>query len=310
MPPKKLRSPSTSPESNDLGEDLSQMLKKTRLDTTAETRMQVDAPLAPSAIASLPKDTSVQIKLININKERSLKLIEPELIKVNHAFEKIMLLGTYLKEYEVSYKNLCKRLKSNGQFIYYTHFEDYDVSEYIKNIVNNIKELQVALNIEERFNDFSNSIQVAINEENKEVKSKNFQQYNLPFFLVYNRLEEEALSDADAQNIIKAYKRTFPTYKLTKTEADYFIKFIRINSKMEIILKSFGVNYITEMLDAKYIYLLLKKGLHLNQENSIEKARIIFGDDFVAKYLNDNSLKLSSSMSEGGAMRRARRGGK
>jgi len=288
MAPKTARSRSSSAKSGsaDSGEMLATLLKKARVDDTAETSMQVDgaAQAGPreSSMRQAPK-TATAPSVVNMNAERTHALIGADLANMEHAYSKIMLLGNALEEYQAAYNSLRAHLKKNGQFIYYPHFKVDGALPVVSTIQFGIQRLQTfSKGVHSTIATFSDNIQKAVTDTAVPVRERIGSRP--PALLTEELIATRRLSYMKANeipSIVKAYKRTFPSYRFTRYEAEKFMSEFHYN--IGELMKYFGKNYIVSMFDEKDIYWLISA--YLGENSAVE----LFGDDFVKKYLSKES---------------------
>ena len=290
MAPKTARSGSRSGSaksgSADSGEILARMFKQARVDDAAETSMQVDRPAqatgSPRDSSMRPATAATVPSVVNMNAERTMKSIDADLANMGHAYGKIMLLEKALEEYHAAYNSLRSNLKKNGQFIYYPYFK-------VDGAANVIGPLKLGLERLGAFSDrtrsalttFSDSVQAAVTDTAIPIRERIGKRP--PALLSTELIATRSFmaKKEDIPNIIKAYKRTFPTYRFSRYEAEKFMS--EFHSNIAEIAKYFGKTYITVAFDEKDIYWLIASYL------GADEATELFGEDFVQKYLSKES---------------------
>jgi hypothetical protein len=263
------------------------MFKQARVDDTPETSMQVDRPAqaaGPPRDSSMRQATAATVpSVVNMNVERTMKSIDADLANMGHAYGKIMLLEKSLDEYHAAYNSLRANLKKGGQFIYYPHFKADRAAQVINPLKLGLERLgDFSDRTRSAFTTFSDSLQAAMTDTTIPIWDRiNMRPPALLSAELIATLAGIHLKKKDIPNIIKAYKRTFPTYRFSRYEAERFMSAFDFN--IAEIAKYFGKTYITVAFDEKDIYWLIASYL------GVGKATELFGDDFVQKYLSKKS---------------------
>jgi hypothetical protein len=290
MAPKTARSGSRSGSaksgSADSGEILARMFKQARVDDANETSMQVDRPAqaaGPPRDSSMRQATAATVpSVVNMNAERTMKSIDADLANMGHAYGKIMLLEKALEEYHAAYNSLRANLKKNGQFIYYPHFKADGAANVIGPLKLGLERLgDFSDRTRSALTTFSDSVQAAVTDTAIPIRERIGKR---PPALLSTELiatRRFMAKKEDIPNIIKAYKRTFPTYRFSRYEAERFMS--EFHSNIAEIAKYFGKTYITVAFDEKDIYWLIASYL------GADEATKLFGEDFVQKYLSKES---------------------
>ena len=291
MAPKTARSGSRSGSaksgSADSGEILARMFKQARVDDASETSMQVDRPAqaaGPPRESSMRQATAATVpSVVNMNAERTMKSIDADLANMGHAYGKIMLLEKSLDEYHAAYNSLRANLKKNGQFIYYPHFKADGAANVIGPLKLGLERLgDFSDRTRSALTTFSDSVQAAVTDTEIPIRERIGKRP--PALLSAELIATRRLiykGRDEVPHIIKAYKRTFPSYRFSRYEAERFMS--EFHSNIAEIAKYFGKTYITVAFDEKDIYWLIASYL------GADVATELFGDDFVQKYLGKES---------------------
>jgi hypothetical protein len=260
---------------------LATLLKKARVDDAAATSMQVDgaAPSRPRESSMRQATATATARVVNMNTARTLKSIDADFANMAHAQSKIMLLGNALEEYHSAYNSLRANLKKNGQFIYYPHFKVDAAGRIIHSLKFDLRELETfSKGVQSAFTTFSDNIQAAVTDTTIPIRERIGKRP--PALLTEELVATRSFmaKKEDIPNIIKAYKRTFPTYRFSRYEAEKFMSEFHYN--IAEILKYFGKAYIAVAFDEKDIYWLIAGYL------SDDESQELFGADLVQKYLS------------------------